>query len=45
MISTDDLQVGFLFSLTIVNKGLTLRIINETAIFIKTIALKNYALS
>jgi len=37
MISTDALQVGFLSSLTIVNKGSSLTIVNETTSFIKTI--------
>ena len=50
MISTDALHVGFLSSLTIVNKGLSLMIVNEgsslttikeTTNFIKTIILKN----
>ena len=45
MISSDDLQVGFLSSLTIVNEGLSLTIdnegssltiVNETTNFIKT---------
>ena len=41
MISTDAFQVGFLSSLTIVNEGLSLTIVNKTTSFIKTIILKN----
>ena len=40
MISSDDLQVGFLSSLTIVNEGSSLTIVNETTNFIKTTILK-----
>ncbi len=36
MISTDALQVGFLSSLTIINEGLSLTIVNETTSFKKT---------
>ena len=36
MISTDALQVDFLSSLTIINEGLSLTIVNETTSFIKT---------
>ena len=40
MIRTDALQVGLLSSLTIVNEGPSLTIVNETTNFIKTIVLK-----